>query len=195
MANVAISGDTSGAITLSAPAVAGTNTITLPASTYTMFAPMADYWCLDTGFSNTSGSETYLTTNLSRFAGNAVGTAGSSLMTQSSGVFTFPTTGLYRVNYFASFYSSSNISRYVIGHLYTTTNAGSTWSRVGVFPTSLDAIVSSANTFVCGSCEVFINVTNTANVQVKFSVETQATINVQGTSSESQTIMSFLRIA
>jgi hypothetical protein len=36
MANVAISGDTSGAITLSAPAVAGTNTITLPASTGTM---------------------------------------------------------------------------------------------------------------------------------------------------------------
>ena len=35
MANIAISGDTSGAITLSAPAVAGTNTITLPASTGT----------------------------------------------------------------------------------------------------------------------------------------------------------------
>jgi len=36
MANVAISGDTSGAITLSAPAVAGTNTLTLPASTGTV---------------------------------------------------------------------------------------------------------------------------------------------------------------
>lgn len=31
MSSVVISGDTSGAITLSAPAVAGTNTITLPA--------------------------------------------------------------------------------------------------------------------------------------------------------------------
>ena len=35
MSSVVISGDTSGAITLSAPAVAGTNTITLPAATGT----------------------------------------------------------------------------------------------------------------------------------------------------------------
>jgi hypothetical protein len=33
MSSIVISGDTSGAITLSAPAVAGTNTITLPAVT------------------------------------------------------------------------------------------------------------------------------------------------------------------
>jgi hypothetical protein len=36
MSSVVISGDTSGAITLSAPAVAGTNTITLPANTGTV---------------------------------------------------------------------------------------------------------------------------------------------------------------
>ena len=36
MSSVVISGDTSGAITLAAPAVAGTNTITLPASTGTV---------------------------------------------------------------------------------------------------------------------------------------------------------------
>jgi hypothetical protein len=38
MANVVISGDTSGAITLAAPAVAGTNTLTLPAVTATVDA-------------------------------------------------------------------------------------------------------------------------------------------------------------
>ena len=36
MSSVIISGDTSGAITLSAPAVAGTNTLTLPATTGTV---------------------------------------------------------------------------------------------------------------------------------------------------------------
>ena len=36
MSSVVISGDTSGAITLAAPSVAGTNTITLPASTGTV---------------------------------------------------------------------------------------------------------------------------------------------------------------
>jgi len=54
MSSVVISGDTSGAITLSAPAVAGTNTITLPASTGTvaLYAnPQTTYY--------TSGSGTY----------------------------------------------------------------------------------------------------------------------------------------
>ena len=36
MANIVLTGDTSGAITVAAPAVAGTNTITLPASTGTL---------------------------------------------------------------------------------------------------------------------------------------------------------------
>jgi hypothetical protein len=36
MASLVVSGDTSGAITLSAPAVAGTNTLTIPASTGTL---------------------------------------------------------------------------------------------------------------------------------------------------------------
>ena len=36
MSSIVVSGDTSGAITISAPAVAGTNTITLPAATGTM---------------------------------------------------------------------------------------------------------------------------------------------------------------
>jgi len=38
MSSVVISGDTSGAVTLAAPAVAGTNTLTLPASTGTVIA-------------------------------------------------------------------------------------------------------------------------------------------------------------
>ena len=36
MADIILTGDTSGAITVAAPAVAGTNTLTLPASTGTM---------------------------------------------------------------------------------------------------------------------------------------------------------------
>ena len=36
MSSIVVSGDTSGAITISAPAVAGTNTITLPANTGTV---------------------------------------------------------------------------------------------------------------------------------------------------------------
>jgi len=43
MSSVVISGDTSGAITLSAPAVAGTNTITLPANTGTVLTTASTF--------------------------------------------------------------------------------------------------------------------------------------------------------
>jgi hypothetical protein len=45
MSSVVISGDTSGAITLSAPAVAGTNTLTLPASTGTVLLGSSTQLC------------------------------------------------------------------------------------------------------------------------------------------------------
>ena len=48
MADIVLTGDTSGAITVAAPAVAGTNTLTLPASTSTI-ATTADVNALTTG--------------------------------------------------------------------------------------------------------------------------------------------------
>lgn len=48
MADIVLNGDTSGAITVAAPAVAGTNTLTLPASTSTL-ATTADVNALTTG--------------------------------------------------------------------------------------------------------------------------------------------------
>lgn len=41
MASIVVSGNTSGAITISAPDVSGTNTLTLPASTGTVIASTA----------------------------------------------------------------------------------------------------------------------------------------------------------
>ena len=68
MSSVVISGDTSGAITLSAPAVAGTNTITLPASTGTVLttgSPQSGGVIQTVGYSTTcigGGSPTYAST-------------------------------------------------------------------------------------------------------------------------------------
>ena len=41
MSSIVVSGDTSGAITIAVPAVAGTNTVTLPASTGNMLVSTA----------------------------------------------------------------------------------------------------------------------------------------------------------
>lgn len=58
MASIVVSGDTSGAITLSAPSVAGTNTITLPAATGTAMVSgnMPAFRAYGTSFQSVSNS-------------------------------------------------------------------------------------------------------------------------------------------
>jgi len=95
MSSVVISGDTSGAITLSAPAIAGTNTITLPASTGTVALtsglPVSSQLCKAWGqCAFNSGSALSLTSSYNI----------SSLTRNSAGNYTFAyTTNLGSSNY------------------------------------------------------------------------------------------------
>ena len=70
MANIVLTGDTSGAITVSAPAVAGTNTITLPASTGTLLTTTGDGSGL-TGLASVGVGQTWTNVTSSR-ANNVV---------------------------------------------------------------------------------------------------------------------------
>jgi hypothetical protein len=74
MASVVISGDTSGAITISAPAVAGTNTLTLPVATDTLVGKTTT----DTLTNKTLTSPTLTTP--------ALGTPASGVLTSCTGV-------------------------------------------------------------------------------------------------------------
>jgi hypothetical protein len=74
MASVVISGDTSGAITISAPAVAGTNTLTLPVATDTLVGKATT----DTLTNKTLTSPTLTTP--------ALGTPASGVMTNVTGI-------------------------------------------------------------------------------------------------------------
>ena len=70
MANIVLTGDTSGAITVAAPAVAGTNTITLPASTGTLLTTTGDGSGL-TGLASVGVGQTWTNVTSSR-ANNVV---------------------------------------------------------------------------------------------------------------------------
>ena len=58
MANLVLSGDTSGAITISAPSVAGTNTLTLPANTGTVITTASTFGGTGPSFSVTRATST-----------------------------------------------------------------------------------------------------------------------------------------
>jgi len=121
MASIKISGDTSGEITISAPAVAGTNTLTLPASTGTMALTsdissgitMADQWRLTT--TTNAGTNGFVTTNWERNDSSGWSGIGTGL-TESSGIFSFPATGIYLIDFRARILvgASDKIANFVL---------------------------------------------------------------------------------
>ena len=93
MSSVVISGDTSGAITLSAPAVSGTNTATLPAATGTVM--VSGNMPAFSGYTNSqaisANTETLIAYNTENFdTANAFST--------STYLFTAPVAGYYQFN-------------------------------------------------------------------------------------------------
>tara|TARA_R110002167_G_scaffold288893_1_gene493896 strand:+ start:434 stop:868 length:435 start_codon:yes stop_codon:yes gene_type:complete len=68
MANIVLTGDTSGAITIAAPAAAGSNTLTLPASTGTMLTTTGSGASL-TGIDRIGLGQTYTDVTASRALG------------------------------------------------------------------------------------------------------------------------------
>jgi hypothetical protein len=101
MSSIVISGDTSGAITLAAPAVSGTNTATLPAATGTVMVSgnMPNFRAYATGGTScASGAFTKLL-----FAGETFDTNNN----YASSTFTPTVAGYYQINAKVEFLSTS----------------------------------------------------------------------------------------
>jgi len=179
MSSIVISGDTSGAITLAAPSVAGTNTITLPASTGTMALTtsgitQSDLWYLTSNFSQPgSNTESFITANISRTAISAISGVGSG-MTQSSGVFTFPATGQYFVIFNLSGNATNVSSRYVANNIYYTTNNGSSYSSSGTY----SSLWYGNAVYFQNYNTILFNVTDTTQCKVKFSLVSESALTV-----------------
>jgi hypothetical protein len=99
MSSIVISGDTSGQVTLAAPAVAGTTTITMPAVTGTMTVLSATQSMVRLNTSNGFGSTN---TVIRRFT-TTVTNQGSDITYADSATlgntFTINTTGVYAISY------------------------------------------------------------------------------------------------
>jgi len=151
---------------------------------------MADQWRLT---ANTSySSTTNLTANLERVDTSGQGTIGTA-MSESSGVFTFPSTGIYLVN-FDVISSIATAARYLNVHILVTTNNSSYAiigeGRAGGFVSESSATNNQAST------SSLIDVTDTSNVKVKFqAIISQTSSNsIYGSTSLNLTTMTFTRL-
>ena len=86
---------------------------------------MADQWRQSASSSISGQDKTYITSNWERTDSDSYGTIGSA-MTESSGVFTFPTTGIYYLQFFFQGKNTSgSVSRYTDGFIDVTTDNSS----------------------------------------------------------------------
>ena len=115
MADIVLTGDTSGAITVAAPAVAGTNTITLPAETGTIVTSTSAATNTPAFSINLSAAQTLAETTITKLQFDTVVFDTDSVFDTSNYSFTVPSgkAGYYQINAKARFDSeaSSNLNR------------------------------------------------------------------------------------
>jgi hypothetical protein len=145
---------------------------------------MADQWRLT---ANLTANATPISSNLERVDETAFGGIGTG-MTESSGIFSFPQTGIYlvRFNAFGNAIINDNVDM-TIG--VTTDN--STYNDFAVAGESGDA---GTGNFTM-TAEAMIDVTNISNVKVRFQVASIASgISLNGSTDINYTYMTFIRL-
>ena len=147
----------------------------------------ADQW-RPTG--STSGTHTTITAWERPDTGNS-DYVGSG-MTQSSGVFTFPETGKYWIQFRAQIYNPSNASKYQGFDMDTTVDNGSNWVLAAVGYTHSYTSAS----YSTGSISFLFNCTNTSTHKIRFgtsSTET-STLTIVGGSGTNESEVTFIRL-
>ena len=133
---------------------------------------MADSWKMSSSVNYNTGD--YLTSSWVRHTGTIGGNVGSA-MTESSGVFTFPTTGLYHVELNIGFYHNSSVS-YLGCSWKLSTDGGSSYSQI----TSGYVGGSSGAAYDRLRIDEFFDVTNASNFKMKFEIIVPSQTTVQG---------------
>ena len=146
----------------------------------------ADQWRLTV----TKTDNTDITANLERVDDASFGYIGTG-MTESSGIFTFPSTGIYQISTTFKGYSSNTSDTMKI-LTYASIDSGSTYDQIS--ETSLSS-TTSANLGDTATSHVFVDVTNTSTVKVKFAGSSlSAGSNIEGNTDTNQTHFTFIRL-
>ena len=181
-----------GSFSLQAPSSSSNNRVfTLPDVADTTMATvngitMADQWRITTGFSS---SNQVLNSNWERHDTYGAGAVGSSLMTESSGVFSFPTTGIYFIHFFANAVHSGR-SRYVGVTINTTTDN----SSYGIISNAYDSLPDDTSAFSQMSCSALFDVTNVSTHKVYFQVLAEVSVAWEPHSNNNRTSVVFQRL-
>ena len=145
------------------PAISGANLTGISAG-----ITMVDNWYVNSALNVGSGTNT-ITANWERGTAAAFGNIGSA-MTQSSGLFAFPSTGIYYCSINGSFYRGTGNRRYLGLTLQTTADNGSSYFTATSNYDSVSGDTNS-NTYAHVTSTFVFDVTNTSTHKVRFQTE------------------------
>jgi len=156
---------------------------------------VADQWRITSNEAMTSTGG-FFTSNWERVDTSGQGTVGSA-MSESSGVFTFPSTGIYWVSFNGMLYTGTTATGSVkLGvEIHVTTND----SSYTLIASAYDWNPSNQFTFKqVSNCNTMIDVTDTSNVKVKFKNLNGGSNNSDrewvGNTSENKTFATFMKM-
>ena len=152
---------------------------------------MADQWRLQTSQSISADTQTTLTA-WQQPTDATFGYIGSA-MSQSSGIFTFPSTGIYFVMFTGEFQRTGD-TRYVQGHIQVSSNSGGAYDTVAKNTSNIKQ--TSSATFASITSSFYVDVTNASNFRIRFQVNADETFDAVGSDSDvmNRTHVNFIRL-
>ena len=146
----------------------------------------ADEWRVTSQFTSQSGT---LTSNWERNDNN-FSMVGDG-MTESYGVFTFPETGIYKIEYhLAGYRSSAQDIRYAQGDIEITTDNSSYTNAARAY----SSISNYADAYMSVTVSAIFDVTNTSTHKCKFDYAAEDSITWEGSSVMNRTSVNFIRL-
>ena len=152
---------------------------------------MHDQWVVD----NDSSVDGYTSNIINNWTRSSVTGGGAYLtgMSHSSGVFTFPKTGIYRVDFDFKYYKSDD-RRYVGASMELSTNSGGSYADLARTYSMLKDIDSN-NSFNHSNVYTHVDVQNSSTYRLRFKGFGQSDVNIYGASDDIRTTVTFNRIA
>ena len=156
---------------------------------------MAQQWRLTTDFSINSDSPTVIASNWETVDTDDGGSIGTT-MSQSSGIFTYPSTGIYNVTFVVQLVSpnTANGTRYGGGQIQTTANNSSYDNAAANY----NAVYYNPNGFASTTTIFMHDVADVSNDKIRFICEHDnegnAATTFKGSTSYNYTYATFIRL-
>ena len=159
-------------------------------STITGGISECDMWRLT---SHLQGNQMPITTGSIERVDDASFTKIGTGMSVSSGVFSFPSTGIWKVVWYGVVQTGTSTHQNVFTIQVTTNNSSyddTARARQGIYK------MSSGTSYGAACCSTLVDVTNVSNVKVRFQyIAGQGSEELMGSTTDSQTTFEFVKLA